>query len=54
MPYRKALIEKFSIEWVEKLEANHETKKYTVEYLQRLIKVVRKKIKLYERKFRSI
>lgn len=53
VPYRKALIEKFGIEWVEKLESNHETKKYTVEYLQRLIKVFRKKIKLYE-KFRSI
>ena len=53
VPYRIALIEKFGLEWVEKLEANHETKKYTVEYLQRLIKVFRKKIKLYERKFRS-
>lgn len=54
VPYRITLIEKFGLEWVERLEANHETKKYTVEYLQRLIKVFRKKIKLYERKFRSI
>lgn len=53
IPYRNALISKFGIEWVEKLEANHETKKYTVEYLQRLIKVFRKKIKLYETKFRG-
>ena len=53
VPYRKSLIKKFGIEWVENLEANHETKKYSVEYLQRLIKVFRKKIKLYERKFRS-
>ena len=53
VPYRKALIKKFGIKWVEKLESNQETKKYTVEYLQRLIKVFRKKIKLYE-KFRSI
>jgi hypothetical protein len=52
IPYRIALIDKFGIEWVEKLEANHTTKKYTVEYLQKLIKVFRRKIKLYERKFR--
>ena len=52
IPYRIALIDKFGIKWVEKLEANHTTKKYTVEYLQKLIKVFRKKIKLYERKFR--
>lgn len=54
IPYRIALIKKFGLEWVERIEANHETKKYTAEYLQRLIKVFRKKIKLYERKFRSI
>ena len=47
-------MKKFGIEWVEKLEANQERGNYTVEYLQRLIKVFRKKIKLYERKFRSI
>ena len=52
VPYRKALIEKFGIEWVENIEANHETKKYSVEYLQRLIKVFRKKIKLYQERFR--
>lgn len=52
IPYRNALINKFGIEWVEKLEANHETKKYSIEYLQRLIKVFRKKIKIYETKFR--
>ena len=51
--YRKALIKKFGIKWVEKLESNQERGNYTVEYLQRLIKVFRKKIKLYERKFRS-
>ena len=50
--YRVALIEKIGLEKVEWLECNHETKKYTVEYLQRLIKVFRKKIKLYEAKFR--
>lgn len=52
VPYREALVRKFGVEWVEALEADHSTKKYTVEYLERLIKVFRKKIKLYERKFR--
>ena len=50
--YRVALIKKIGLEKVEWLECNHETKKYTVEYLQKLIKVFRKKIKLYEAKFR--
>ena len=50
--YRVALIKKIGLEKVEWLECNHETKKYTVEYLQKLIKVFRKKIKLYETKFR--
>ena len=50
--YRPALIEKIGLEKVEWLECNHKTKKYTVEYLQKLIKVFRKKIKLYEAKFR--
>ena len=52
IPYREALIKKFGVKWVENLEANHETKKYDVEYLQRLIKIFRKKIKLYKTKFR--
>ena len=50
--YRVALIEKIGLEKVEWLECNHKTKKYTLEYLQKLIKVFRKKIKLYETKFR--
>ena len=50
--YRVALIKKIGLEKVEWLECNHKTKKYTVEYLQKLIKVFRKKIKLYETKFR--
>lgn len=50
--YRAFMIEKYGIEKVEEIENNHESKKYTVEYLQRLIKVFRKKIKLYETKFR--
>lgn len=50
--YRVALIKKIGLEKVEWLESNHKTKKYDVEYLQRLIKVFRKKIKLYQIKFR--
>lgn len=50
--YRPALIEKIGLERVEQLECDHSTRKYDVEYLQRLIKVFRKKIKLYETMFR--
>ena len=53
VPYRKFMINKYGIDKVEAIEANQERGNYTVEYLQRLIKVFRKKIKLYERKFRS-
>lgn len=52
--YRINLIKKLGLEKVELIEANQERGNYTVEYLQRLIKVFRKKTKLYERKFRSI
>lgn len=50
--YRKFMINKYGIKKVEEIENNHESKKYTVEYLQKLIRVFRKKIKLYEKKFR--
>lgn len=50
--YRPALIQKIGLERVEQLECDHSSRKYDVEYLQRLIKVFRKKIKLYETKFR--
>lgn len=52
--YRPFMINKYGLEFVESLESNQERGNYTVEYLQRLIKVFRKKIKLYERKFRRI
>jgi hypothetical protein len=52
VPYRENLIKKIGLNKVEWLESNHETKKYDVEYLQRLIKIFRKKIKLYQTKFR--
>jgi hypothetical protein len=51
-PYRVALIQKIGLERVEALENDYNTKKYTVEYLQKLITVFRKKIKLYEKNFR--
>ena len=51
--YRLNLIKKLGLEKVELIESNQERGNYTVEYLQRLIKVFRKKIKLYEKKFRS-
>ena len=50
--YRINLIKKLGLEKVELIEANQERGNYTVEYLQRLIKVFRKKIKLYEKLFR--
>ena len=52
VPYREELIKKIGLEKVEAFECNQERGHYTVEYLERLIKVFRKKIKLYERKFR--
>lgn len=50
--YKINLINKLGLAKVEEIEANQERGNYTVEYLQRLIKVFRKKIKLYQTKFR--
>ena len=50
--YRPFMINKYGLDFVEKLESNQERGNYTVEYLQRLIKVFRKKIKLYQTRFR--
>ena len=47
-PYRVNLIKKIGLEKVEFLEQNQETKKFTVEYLQRLIAIFKKKIKRIE------
>ena len=52
VPYRKNLIKKLGLKKVEEIENNHDRGNYTVEYLHRLIRVFKKKIKLYERKFR--
>lgn len=46
--YRINLVKKIGLEKVEFLEYDHSIKKYTVEYLTKLIKVFRKKIKLIE------
>lgn len=50
--YRLNLIKKIGLAKVEEIEANQERGNYSVEYLQKLIKVFRKKIKLYETMFR--
>lgn len=50
--YRMSLIKKLGIKKVEEIEANQKRGNYSVEYLQKLIKVFRKKIKLYETMFR--
>lgn len=50
IPYRLFMIKKYGIEKVESIESDHSTKKYTVEYLHRMIRVFRKKIKLYEKR----
>lgn len=50
VPYRKNLIAKLGLEKVEEIEANQEIKKYSIEYLERLIVVFRKKIKLYKKR----
>lgn len=50
--YRTFMINKYGIEKVEAIEADHSRGNYSVKYLHRLIKVFRKKIKLYETKFR--
>jgi len=52
VPYRENLIKKIGIDRVEALESDKSTRKYDIEYLHRLIKLFRKKIRLYERKFR--
>ena len=51
--YERFMINKYGIDFVEKLKSNNQRANYSVEYLQRLIKVFRKKIKLYERKSRG-
>jgi hypothetical protein len=50
IPYRLFMIDKYGLAKVEELENDHSIKKYTVEYLKRLIKVFRSKIRLYERR----
>ena len=54
VPYKIEILKRIGQDNFNKLEEKrNDVAKYNVEYLQRLIKVFRKKIKLYERKFRS-
>ncbi len=45
IPYRENLIKKLGLEKVEQIESNNTTKKYDTLYLNKLIKVFKKKIK---------
>ena len=52
--YREFMVKTYGEEFVCDLEKRGaETRKYTVEYLQRLIDIFRRKIKLYETRFRN-
>jgi len=49
--YREFMIKKYGLEYVEKLEATKNIQRtYTVEYYQKLIRVVKKKIKTLQKK----
>ena len=48
IPYRENLIKKIGLEKVEWLESQTQPRSYTLEYLHRLIRVFKKKTKLYE------
>lgn len=51
--YRKGLRQRFSEEYIERLEALQFELRPDIDYLKRLIKVFKKKIKLYNRLFRN-
>lgn len=51
--YRINLVKKYGIEKVEWLESQNEVVRYDIDWLKRLIKVFRKKIRLYKRLFRE-
>jgi len=50
IPYEEELIKRIGKERVQAFKSNHRIAKYSVPYLQKLIKVFRKKVKLYETK----
>jgi len=50
VPYRANLIKKIGLEKVEWLESQNQPRKYTVEYLTKLIRVFRRKIKQIEKR----
>lgn len=51
--YRVKLIEKIGLEKVEWLESQKQPTKYTADYLNRLIKIIRKKIRKLEKKIKE-
>ncbi|HJP69530.1 MAG TPA: recombination protein NinG [Sphingomicrobium sp.] len=48
--YRKGLVERYGVEFVERIEAMQGTAKWSIEYLQRLKKVMSKKARRLERR----
>jgi hypothetical protein len=52
--YRVALVDRISIERVEEIESMHWTAKWSIEYLQRLKKVMNKKARRLERRIEAI
>ena len=48
--YRKGLVERYGVEFVERIEAMQGTAKWSIEYLQRLKKVMNKKARRLERR----
>ena len=51
--YRLELIKRIGIDAVNKIEANNETRKFTIEYLKRIKKIFTKRTRLYEKRFRQ-
>lgn len=50
IPYRINLIKKIGLKKVEELEKNNEVKKYSIEYLNKLIRIFKRKIKKLEKR----
>lgn len=50
LAFRRHLVEEHGAEWVEALEARQEVAKFTIDYLQRLKKVMTKKVRRLEKR----
>jgi hypothetical protein len=50
--YRKNLINRIGLKWVERIESDQENRKYTIEDLKRIKRIFSARAKLYKRKFR--